>query len=261
MDILHTALPESTEVQEKLDYKEVILHKKKLQKEWSDRKIQVFDEKDIKELNLAFQSQETEEELNKTARGFEGQQTVDSRSWILKSGSKWLGYDPQSQSYFKDPIFYGGDIDFPRNFESLVINDSQSGSINLIWTVRNILDKGVSMGLTDEDWIQVYLLLAKKHLPLAFPSLSRHSCNLNALFLELVSNINLENELARLRAALCGISRKVSEQIHISVFRIKSLYQMVLSISCHHFSEDKLQTLFCHRVGKRPPNCKLVLII
>ena len=98
------------------------------------------------------------------------------------------------------------------------------------------------MGLTNSDWIQVYLIMAKKHLPLIFTSLSRHSSNLNALFIELVSNINLENEIAKLRSAFWTISRKTSEQVHISVFRIKSLYLMILSINSPHFTDDKLQT-------------------
>ena len=97
------------------------------------------------------------------------------------------------------------------------------------------------MGLTAEDFIQVFLILARKHLPLIFTSLSRHSSDLEALFLELISNINLDNEIAKLRSALCSIPRKTQEQIHIPVFRIKSLYQMILSINSPHFTEDKLQ--------------------
>ena len=48
------------------------------------------------------------------------------------------------------------------------------------------------MGLSDPDWIQVFLLLGKKYLPLIFPSLSRHGNNLDALFTELISNVNQE---------------------------------------------------------------------
>ena len=180
-------------------------------------------------------------EVDQTARQWDGQHPVDSRSWVLKSGSKWLGYDPLAQAYFEDPIFFGGDLNFERNFESLVISDSQSHSIYLIWSIRNCMEKGISMGLTNSDWIQAFLILAKKYLPLIFTSLSRHSSNLNALFIELVSNINLENEIAKLRSAFWTISRKTSEQVHISVFRIKSLYLMILSINSPHFTDDKLQ--------------------
>ena len=97
------------------------------------------------------------------------------------------------------------------------------------------------MGLTAEDFIQVFLILARKHLPLIFTSLSRHSSDVNAKILELISYINFDNKIAKLRSDLCSISRKPQEQIHIPVFRIKSLYQMILSINSPHFTEDKLQ--------------------
>ena len=101
------------------------------------------------------------------------------------------------------------------------------------------------MGLTTQDWVQTYLLLAKKYLALIFQSLSRHANNLNALFTELVSNVNQEHEVAKLRSALSSISRKANEQIQICLFRVKSLYTMILSINQPHFSDDKLQVSNC----------------
>ena len=79
------------------------------------------------------------------------------------------------------------------------------------------------MALSSQDWIQVFLLLAQKHLPLSFTSLSRHSNNLDNLFLELIANINTDCEVAKLRSAICMITRKHQESVHIPVFRIKSL--------------------------------------
>ena len=56
------------------------------------------------------------------------------------------------------------------------------------------------MGLTDADWIQGFFLLGKKYLTLIFPSLSRHANDLDALFTELISNVNQETEIAKLRS-------------------------------------------------------------
>ena len=95
------------------------------------------------------------------------------------------------------------------------------------------------MGLTDRDWIQVFLLLGEKYLPLIFPSLSRHGNNLDALFTELIGNVNQETEIAKLRSALSAVSRKANEQVQICLFRIKSLYTM--AINQPHFTDDKLQ--------------------
>ena len=97
------------------------------------------------------------------------------------------------------------------------------------------------MGLSDPDWIQVFLLLGKKYLPLIFSSLSRHGYNLDALFTELILNVNQETEIAKIRSALSGISRKANEQVQISLFRVKSLYTMILAINHPNFTDDKLQ--------------------
>ena len=69
------------------------------------------------------------------------------------------------------------------------------------------------MALLSSDRIQVFLLLAKNHLPLSFPALSRHANTLDSLFLELVGQINTDSESAKLRTALCMISRKQSDFI------------------------------------------------
>ena len=87
----------------------------------------------------------------------------------------------------------------------------------------------------------MFLLLGKKHLPFIFPSLCRHGNNLDALFTELISNVNQETEIAKIRSALAGISRKANEQVQISLFRVKSLYTMILSINHPNFTDDKLQ--------------------
>ena len=97
------------------------------------------------------------------------------------------------------------------------------------------------MGLTDRDWIQVFLLLGEKYLPLIFPSLSRHANDLDALFTELISNVNQETEITKLRSSLSAVSRKTNEQVQISLFRVKSLYTMILAINQPYFTDEKLQ--------------------
>ena len=164
---------------------------KKLQKQWSARQIPIYNEKDIRELNLEFHSNQMNHEADNTERGFDAQHAVDSKSWILKQSSKWLGWNPQINAYFTDRIYFGGDLDFPCNLESLVISNFMPKSINLIWTIRKFRHKGIDMGLTEEDFIQVFLILA---IPLIFTSLSRHSLDVDALFLELISNMNLDKQ-------------------------------------------------------------------
>ena len=62
--------------------------------------------------------------------------------------------------YFDQPILFAGDIDFSRNFESLLISYGQSKSVNLIWTVQNFIKKGEEMGLSNQGWIQFFVVVA-----------------------------------------------------------------------------------------------------
>ena len=119
------------------------------------------------------------------------------------------------------PILVGGDFDFQRNFESLLISDGQSKSVNLIWTVQNLIQKAEKMALSNQDWNQVFSLCVQKYL-------------------ELAANINTDCEIAELRSALCMIKRKHQKQVHIPVFRIKSLYHIILSLNQPHLSEEKI---------------------
>ena len=54
------------------------------------------------------------------------------------------------------------------------------------------------MGLSTQNWITVFLMMAQKYLPLIFTSLSRNSSDADSLFMELISNINTDNEVAKL---------------------------------------------------------------
>lgn len=111
----------------------------------------------------------------------------------------------------------------------------------MIQTIKSFIEKGSRIGLTSQDWVQTYLLLAKKYLTLIFPSLSRHANNLDALFKELDANVNQEQEVAKLQNALSSISRKVPEQVQICLFIVKTIYTMILSINQPHFNDEKLQ--------------------
>ena len=86
------------------------------------RTVTIYSERDIREMNLEY--------IGKSWK-----------SWILKQSSKWLGWNPTENQYFNQAIESGSDLDFTRNFESLVISDGQSKSVNLIWTVTKFVKK------------------------------------------------------------------------------------------------------------------------
>ena len=127
-----------------------------------------------------------------------------------------------------------------------MISDEASKSINLIQTVKGFIKRGTEMGLGEDDWCQVFLILLRRFLPLMFTSLSRHVGNVDALFTEMVSTINSDHEISKLRNALSTTTRKVTEQIHVSLYKIKSAYSMILQINNPNFTDEQCQTKSDH---------------
>ena len=124
--LLENALPDNQEVQNEL---EGLINKKssfirKLQRRWIVRLIPLYTEKSIREMNLEFLGAQVENRGDHTTRGFIFHSNQDTKFWVLKQTSTWLSWDPSKGKYFKDPILFGGDLNFKRNFEPLVISET-----------------------------------------------------------------------------------------------------------------------------------------
>ena len=96
LELLTDALPDNLEVQEKLDclINQKSSYIKKPQKRWITRKIPIFSERDIREMNLEYLSNLPQHQGDQTTRGYKSQSNKDSKSWILKQANNWLGWSP-----------------------------------------------------------------------------------------------------------------------------------------------------------------------
>ena len=83
-----------------------------------------------------------------------------------------------------------------------MVSDRESGSCNLIWSVKKLIDRGGASCLSDANWIALWLQFSKKYMASAYSNLSRYSDNLEVLFKTLVTNINADEELSKLRASM-----------------------------------------------------------
>ena len=72
----------------------------------------IYSEKDIREMNLEYVGNLDQNKGGQSVRGFGDQVNKDSKSWILKQSSKWLGWNPVQNAYFAQAIEFGGDLDF-----------------------------------------------------------------------------------------------------------------------------------------------------
>ena len=184
---------------------------KNLQAKWNAIQPPRFTELEIRELNTAYFDTLESTNEERTLQGLPRVAMVDSKNWIVKTEGNWFGWDPENSRYYIKPLLYEGSINFQKIFEPLVISDRELNSINLIWTIDKILVQGEKMGLSPSGWINVWLTLAKSHLPNDFQSLSRYSSEGDKLFMQLTASINSENEISKLRSALGKITRKPNE--------------------------------------------------
>jgi hypothetical protein len=213
---------------------------KKLQTMWHSIQTPKFTELEIREICQGyFMDLERTNEL-RLVQGLEKIALVDSRNWVVKSEQNWSGWNPEEGAYYLEPLLYQGAVNYKKIFEPLTIADKSSGSINLIWTLQKFLKVGGKMGLSHDNWVSVWLTLAKDHMPNDFQALSRNSDNADALFIQLTASINSDNEISKIRTALGQISRKPTELLQSSLFKMLSYYTMLLSIEYPSMSKDEI---------------------
>ena len=84
---------------------------------------------------------------------------VDPRNWVVKSENAWHGWDCETGIYYSEPLLFEGAVNYQKIFEPLTISNKESGSINLIWTLTKFISQGSRMGLSQENWVTVWLTL------------------------------------------------------------------------------------------------------
>ena len=214
---------------------------KKLQTEWLSMKVPKFTELEIREINQTyFMDLERINEL-RVIQGLEKIALVDSRNWVIKSEHCWSGWDPEAGAYMTDPLLYQGTVNYKKLFEPLVVSDKSSNSINLIWTLEKILKCGSKMGLSSDNWINVFLTLAKEHMKHDFQTLTRHSDNVDQLFMQLTASINSDHEISKIRTAIGQISRKPQELLQTALYQLLAYYTMLLSIEYPTMTESAIR--------------------
>ena len=213
---------------------------KQLQGKWNAIKPPTFTELEIREICQSYYDGLEHTNEMRLLQGLPKVAIVDSRNWIVKSENSWHGWNCEQARYYTEPLLFEGSVNYHKLFEPLTISNKDSGSINIIWTLDKFILQGSQMGLSESNWINVWLTLAKQHLPNDFQSLSRHSDNADALFGQMSASLNSENEIAKIRSALGQITRKPTEMLQSPLFKMRSFYEMLLSIEYPAMSKDDI---------------------
>ena len=211
---------------------------KLLQGKWNAIKPPTFTELEIREICQSYYDGLAHTNEMRLLQGLPKVAIVDSRNWIVKSENSWHGWNCEQARYYTEPLLFEGSVNYHKLFEPLTISNKDSGSINIIWTLDKFILQGSQMGLSESNWINVWLTLAKQHLPNDFQSLSRHSDNADALFVQMSASLNSENEIAKIRSALGQITRKPTEMLQSPLFKMRSFYEMLLSIEYPTMSKE-----------------------
>ena len=203
---------------------------KQLQAQWESKPTPLYTEADIKRINSAWYS-------NRTVNGVVGTlldrvtTEVHSRDWIIKSEQKWIAWDSENSEYMSLPIRFDGEIKFEKYYEQLIVSDRKSSSCNLIWSIRKLIDAGGAACLSDTNWISLWLTFAKRYMSSAYPTLSRYSDNLEVLFRTMISNINADEEVSKLRSTMSKLNRSPGTPLQVPLYELKSYYELLVGIN------------------------------
>ena len=232
LDLFQEIAPQNKSVQKQIS----ILSNSKnnyirqLQQKWNQIQPPKFTELEIRELCTSYYETLEHSNEERMMQGLSRIALVDSKNWVVKSETAWYGWDCETARYYSEPLLFEGSVNFNKLFEPLIISDKESNPINLIWTSDKFLIKGTEMGLSSNNWIMVWLNLAKSYLPNDFQSLSRYSSEVDKLFFQLTASLNSENETSKLRSALARITRKPTDMLQSPLFKMRGYYEMLLSI-------------------------------
>ena len=212
----------------------------KLLELYQQREMPIFTELKIRQMNSAFYSDKSRKQISSKLHG---QELVEmpSRDWVIKTETAWKGWNSSESRYYETPILFEGEIAYERNFAPLVVCDQASKSVNLIVSLEKIIKRGASMCLSESNWSTLFLTFAKNHMPNDHQSLSQYSDDPDTLFEELVASVNAESEIAKIRTSLANISRRPGESIQTPLYRLKTLYELLISISLPSLNSETIK--------------------
>lgn len=241
LKLLSEVAPQNLNVQREVEKisKSTTTQIRQLTTRWESRKQPFWSEISLREQNSQYLAEQKQNTVIKQSLDLQ-LCDVEARNFIVKSSSVWRGFHLETGAYLPDPLIFEGSLDFARNFEPLVIVDRDSQAVNLIWSIQKLICKGEQMGLSQNLYVQLFLTFCKNFIPTAFQAVSRYSDDLDGLFTTMVSNVNSLHEVGKLRHSLSKLSRKPGETIAPVLFRLRSLYEMILAINFPSMTEAQI---------------------
>lgn len=165
---------------------------------------------------------------------------LSEKNLIVEVSGASFGYN-SATGKFDQKVVWSKDISLLfRKFDNLVDCEQNSGSVNILSTLKHFLLEMKRLHLEDAEITQLLLYFAKGYLPHSYSALSRYQDNLNALFEELLNLANGDHELLKLRHSLMKLTRKPSDSLSSVLLVIGSLYNAIYNLTQPELSQAKV---------------------
>ena len=146
--------------------------------------------------------------------------SMSERASVIKSELKSSGWNPAISKF--EILINPCKPDITKMSDS-IDHCVHSGSINVPRTIMNLLDIGTERGFTEQHYSSLFLQFIKTYIPNAHQAALTYSRDTNELFNFLLSIVDTEQEVSKIRLAILKISRKPEDPISLPVLKMKSL--------------------------------------
>ena len=142
----------------------------------------------VGDINFLFKQMVEAEKLLREAQNTYNQ--IREQSWVIKErASSWRGWCPFTNQYMVEPLEYQDTPDWEVAKQS-VIKEEKSGAVDIIASMRKLIQWGEKMGFGNEAFEQLFLQFSKHELKEALAGISRFSGDVCKVFEAIASLIH-----------------------------------------------------------------------
>ena len=157
--------------------------------------------------------------------GLEEDKSMNEKACIVKEEKRILGWVPSENNFILLSNPNKPDLD---NLTEFVDQCVHSGATNIPKSIKNLMEEGTLRGFTEAAYTSLWLQFIKKYIENSYQAALTYSRNLNELFEFLLSLVDTETEISKLRSAISKITRKQEDPVSFSVLKMKSLTTSLL---------------------------------
>ena len=94
----------------------------------------------VRQINSSYYSEKAAKQI---AANFGGKtyNEMDPKNWVVKTATRWSGWNASQSVYYETPLLFEGEIHFDKNFAPLVVADKDSHSVNLLVSLSKLIKK------------------------------------------------------------------------------------------------------------------------